>query len=202
VTKLSRLLVLLPIAVLASCASIETDPNPGPQPEPPVFRRCQTCEGTNCVVVWIGQKTCKAEEDEQGRFCLAQGGCIIGTFGATTVAGPANLPTPDADVLAVQERFNDHFRTAVAERLGACFDDLGGEGTVTIEHEYIRREGGDWVPYDLSVVDTTVPGAERKAIGKCARAAVKGVILPYDPRDGDERELLLIWTWAVPLPSS
>jgi len=200
ISRSLALVSLLPL-VAVSCASTETDPSPDPRPEPPVFRRCQTCEGTECVVVWIGQKTCKAEADEQGRFCLAQGSCVIGTFGALGVPGPEDLPTPGADVLAAQERFNDFFRRNVAERLGSCWSGLEGEGAVTVEHEYIRREGGDWVPFDLRVVYSTLPGRQREAADECVRRAVEGVLLPYDPSDGDERELLLIWTWAVPLPA-
>lgn len=192
--------------LLVSCATTEPQPDPGPRPEPPKFRRCQTCEGTQCVVVWIGQKDCTAEEDEQGRFCRAQGSCILGTFGEVAVPtssdDPRPLPPLDDEVRAAQARVNDLLAGTVVDRLASCWGDLDGDGAVTIEHEYVRGAGGQWEPSTLQAVHSTLPGGQLEQAGKCMGRAVEGIVLPYDPGDADAQELLLVWTWAVPLPES
>lgn len=197
--KLWKIILTLLSLLLISCAiKVPT----GPVSEPS-FSRCQTCSGTTCVAVWFGQSHCRAVEDEQGRFCTAHGRCIIGTFGGAFApfkqAGVDPLPPQDAVALAAQKRFNNQFSHKLVGKLKSCWRELKGEGVVTIEYDFTRRKNGNWVPYDHSVVFSTLADKQDKTINRCMRDAIAGIRIPFNSKYDDKKELKLVWTWPVPL---
>ena len=185
---------------LSSCATTEPQP-PGPGPGEPTFV-CGECDGTKCKPKWFG-KQCKAGEDEQGRFCIAQGKCIIGIplpGVALALESAGSLPPRDDEALAAEERINRYFRQKVVPKLWSCWKDLKGEGVVTIQHDYIRRADGNWIPYSLRVIGSSLSRDQNEIAIKCMNQAAQGTSFASDKWDGEDRDLALVWSWPVPYP--
>jgi len=190
--------IIFLVVILSACAMTQPKP-PGPEPDKPAFV-CGNCDGTMCKPRWVG-KQCKSGEDEQGRFCIAQGKCIFGITlpgVAFALASESLLPPKDEAALAAEERINRYFRTEVIPRLRPCWKRMRASGVVTILHNYIRRSGGPWIPHSLRAVHSTLSGVENEIAVDCMKQAVQDTSISPEKLDDNDVELALIWAWPVP----
>jgi hypothetical protein len=121
---------------------------------------------------------------------------------AGCVRMPRTIVAPADEVADTQRRVNEYFHADVVPRLRTCWGSLRGTGLLVAVHTYTRDGTGDWVPGQLTTHTSTLPaGQDDVAIG-CLREAVKDTSLTVGPSEAAARELLLFWTWPVPLPAN
>ena len=111
-----------------------------------------------------------------------------------------SLPPRDDEALAAEERINRYFRQKVVPKLWSCWKDLKGEGVVTIQHDYIRRADGNWIPYSLRVIGSSLSRDQNEIAIKCMNQTAQGTSFSSDKWDGEDRDLALVWSWPVPYP--
>ncbi|HYQ72353.1 MAG TPA: hypothetical protein VET88_10555 [Gammaproteobacteria bacterium] len=179
-------------------AAIITDPNPGPDPDPikpeptPPTPRCVKCARDDnrnfiCVKASMGGTECNIDNGTDGRSCTYKTGCSTG------------LAFPGA-VIAFQARINRHFQNDVLPGLRKCWSQIEGRGELVLSHYYDRGDDDNWHFQHIDITETTLPDNQGKHALDCMTTTSRGVAFTAEAGDADDGQMVLHWTWPVPLP--
>lgn len=97
--------------------------------------------------------------------------------------------------IATQDRINRYFHKAVVPKAKACWRQVKGQGSVSVEFIY-KKAGSKWAAEAM----TTLPAGQDAIALKCLQEAVPGTSFPVEQDDGSAEEFFINWTWPVPLP--
>lgn len=115
---------------------------------------------------------------------------------ASRMANEQRLQT----TITTQQQLNRYFHVSVIPKLKACWSHVQGQGTIDIEHNYVRDQSGKWVAKELTVVRSTLPRGQEAVALQCMQNAVRATSFTVMGDDGDSKEYALRWTWPVPFP--
>jgi hypothetical protein len=102
-------------------------------------------------------------------------------------------------VIVEQDRVNRYFHARVVPNLLPCWEDVHGNGTISVQIEY-QRTGNLWVAGNSSIENSTLAKGEDKTALSCLQAAVRSTSFKVEEGDGEANEYLVHWTLPVPWP--
>jgi len=130
---------------------------------------------------------------------------------------PEMLPKEDlGKEVATQKRISTYFHDKVIPKLRGCWGSLQGEGRVTMDYDFVRRNS-EWAFQKATLFHSTLPDEQNDTALRCMQEALKDtsfvledlpveLIPPEKTKQSDNarqsenaKQLLVSWTWPVPI---